>query len=224
MERIATATKSVDLFGAGKHGFTDGNPPGGTPPTQFSALWCNAVQESIVLAMEDVGLTPGVSNYQLAQAMATYARHVRPRGISAGSNYTTVRSDTTNDIRDDWYEWKRLGGKLSAADNSTHSIVWTADSAEFDNSQFTIEAWASCVSTTDIDVYSNAHLRGSGKKVGGVATLQDFEVAYVAGSIAVDWELFAAGGTPSVRVLLPVAGGALFNIGATVILRNVSRI
>jgi hypothetical protein len=56
MKRIDTTTKAVDLFGAGKPGFKDGDPVSGTPSTQLNALWFNNVQEEIANVIESTGV------------------------------------------------------------------------------------------------------------------------------------------------------------------------
>jgi microcystin-dependent protein len=58
MIRINTATKAVDLHGAGKHGFKDGNVGLGIAPTAFEAAWCNGVQEELLALIEAAGITP----------------------------------------------------------------------------------------------------------------------------------------------------------------------
>lgn len=55
MKRIDSANKSVDLFGAGKHGFRDGNKALGINPTEFNADWCNHVQEELANLVEGAG-------------------------------------------------------------------------------------------------------------------------------------------------------------------------
>ncbi len=55
MKRIDTSTKSIDLYGAGKDGFTDGNPGSGVPATQLNASWFNTLQEEIAHVVEAVG-------------------------------------------------------------------------------------------------------------------------------------------------------------------------
>jgi hypothetical protein len=56
MKRIETATAQVDKFGAGKPGFTDGNPEDGTPATDLNALMWDQVQESLVRTIEKAGM------------------------------------------------------------------------------------------------------------------------------------------------------------------------
>lgn len=71
MQRIATGTRKLDLFGAGKDGFTAGNPNSKIPATQLSAVFFNSVQEEIANAIEDAGFTLLVGdNTQLMQSVA----------------------------------------------------------------------------------------------------------------------------------------------------------
>lgn len=53
MKRIDTATKAVDLFGPGKHGFKAGNVLSGEAPTKLAADWFNHVQEEIARLVEE---------------------------------------------------------------------------------------------------------------------------------------------------------------------------
>ncbi|MCF7963963.1 MAG: hypothetical protein K9L79_00320 [Methylobacter tundripaludum] len=57
MQRIDTATKFIDLFGAGKHGFRDGNKALGIAATQVNADLFNNVQEEICRVVEAAGIT-----------------------------------------------------------------------------------------------------------------------------------------------------------------------
>lgn len=56
MKRIATATKHVDKFGGGKHGFRNGDPLTGTPATALEDTWCDHVQEEIANVIEGFGV------------------------------------------------------------------------------------------------------------------------------------------------------------------------
>lgn len=62
MHRINTATKAVDLFGAGKHGFKNGNLALGIPPTDLDAEWFNAVQEELMALLEAAGVIPDTAS------------------------------------------------------------------------------------------------------------------------------------------------------------------
>lgn len=83
MDRISTASKAVDLFGAGKHGFKDGNLALGMAPTDFNAEWFNGVQEELAGLVEASGIA--LSNADRAQLRKALARFY-------GGNVTTVNS------------------------------------------------------------------------------------------------------------------------------------
>lgn len=74
MDRINTATKAVDLYGAGKHGFKNSNATLGTPPTDFNAEWPNGVQEELLGIIEGAGVVPALATLtQVRQAIKRIA-------------------------------------------------------------------------------------------------------------------------------------------------------
>ncbi|MCP2935921.1 hypothetical protein NK983_24860, partial [Salmonella enterica subsp. enterica serovar Typhimurium] len=69
MDRINTATKALDLFGPGKHGFKDGNLALAIQPTALDAAFFNDLQEEAIGVIEGAGLVPAAGNRtQLRQA------------------------------------------------------------------------------------------------------------------------------------------------------------
>lgn len=91
MDRINTASKAVDLFGVGKHGWKNRNVATGVEPTDFNAQWCNGVQEELLAVIEAAGLAPNAGvNTQLLQAIQLllaapgavvyFARNTAPTG------------------------------------------------------------------------------------------------------------------------------------------------
>lgn len=62
MFRIDTPNKAVDLFGAGKHGFRDGDKALGINPTELSASQQNALQEELAAIVEAAGLALNKAN------------------------------------------------------------------------------------------------------------------------------------------------------------------
>lgn len=62
MHRIDTPNRAVDLFGAGKDGWRDGNKALGINPTEFNADMMNALQEELAGIAEAAGLTLNPSN------------------------------------------------------------------------------------------------------------------------------------------------------------------
>lgn len=73
MQRIAGDDVDADLFGAGKDGFTDGNP-GTEAATVLTPEWCNQLQEELVAGLiEHAGLTPDATTVQVRAAIAAIA-------------------------------------------------------------------------------------------------------------------------------------------------------
>ncbi|WP_186381546.1 MULTISPECIES: hypothetical protein [Yersinia] len=62
MHRIDTPTAQADKFGAGKNGFTRGNPQTGVPATALDDDYCDAVQEEIVGVIEGAGIALNKDN------------------------------------------------------------------------------------------------------------------------------------------------------------------
>ncbi|HCC2880934.1 TPA: carbohydrate kinase [Klebsiella pneumoniae] len=70
MHRIDTSTAQKDKFGAGKNGFTGGNPQTGELPTALNAEFFDSVQEEIASIIEEAGITlSSASNNQLLAAV-----------------------------------------------------------------------------------------------------------------------------------------------------------
>lgn len=61
MDRINTATKAVDLYGAGKNGFKNSNASLGTSATDFNAEWPNGVQEELLGLIEGAGIVAALA-------------------------------------------------------------------------------------------------------------------------------------------------------------------
>lgn len=63
MIRITTASRAVDLFGAGKDGFKNGNPGTGDPATSLEAAWFNMAQEELARIVEAAGIALDGAKY-----------------------------------------------------------------------------------------------------------------------------------------------------------------
>ena len=91
MQRIDTPTVAQDLFGPGKHGFTDGDIPKGVPTTWLNAAMFNALQEEIARVIEAAGLVLNPSDYtQLLQALG--------RLVAEGITNTPINADTLDGL------------------------------------------------------------------------------------------------------------------------------
>lgn len=105
MQRIDTATKAVDLFGAGKHGYKNGNRALGILPTDFNAVSLNNLQEEICRVIEAAGIAlDGTVFDQLLTALR-----------SAGVFATQLASDNSTKVATT--AWIKLGFEVSFATN-----------------------------------------------------------------------------------------------------------
>ncbi|MCW6651653.1 hypothetical protein, partial [Yersinia ruckeri] len=62
MHRIDTPTAQVDKFGAGKNGFTRGNPQTGVPATALDDDYFDSVQEELAGVIEGAGIVLNKAN------------------------------------------------------------------------------------------------------------------------------------------------------------------
>lgn len=82
MHRIDTVTAQKDKFGAGKNGFTRGNPQTGTPATDLDDEYFDMLQEELCAVVESAGLIleKGKHN-QLVEALFRIGAGAPPIGI-----------------------------------------------------------------------------------------------------------------------------------------------
>jgi phage-related tail fiber protein len=126
MKRIDTATKAVDLFGAGKHGFRDGDLGLGVVPTDLDAVFFNDLQEEVVGIIESAGLTPtaGVRN-QLWQAIQIMIAASVVQDYKASVRYTTTANIALSGLGTqaggDWPSALTAGDRIFAKDQTTGS-------------------------------------------------------------------------------------------------------
>lgn len=91
MKRIDTTTKAIDLHGAGKHGFRDGNLATNVAPTDFNADWPNGVQEELLSIIETAGLVPnGATLTQVRQAIDVMLRKQAGAICAAGGTVDAI--------------------------------------------------------------------------------------------------------------------------------------
>jgi len=87
MHRIDTSTAQKDKFGAGKNGFTGGNPQTGELPTALDADYFDSLQEEISSVIEAAGLTLSkAANSQLKDAITRLT-------LSRKSPFSDIKSD-----------------------------------------------------------------------------------------------------------------------------------
>ncbi|MDP3165110.1 MAG: hypothetical protein Q8N06_06605 [Hydrogenophaga sp.] len=83
MDRINTDTKAENLFGAGKHGFKNGDLSIGVYPTDLDEDWFNGAQEELMSIIEGAGVVPDI-------AVHTKVKQALKRLF--GGNVTTVNT------------------------------------------------------------------------------------------------------------------------------------
>ncbi|WP_256849914.1 carbohydrate kinase [Pantoea sp. Fr-CA_6] len=123
MHRIDTPTAQVDKFGAGKNGFTGGNPQTGELPTALDASFFDSVQEEISGVIEAAGLKLiKAKNDQLLNAinlLVSSGRLMNVRVFIASGNYTP--SAGTKRIKVTVVGGGGGGGGSAATDANTRS-------------------------------------------------------------------------------------------------------
>lgn len=133
MKRIDTATKSEDLFGAGKHGFRNSNKGAGIAATQVDADWCNHIQEEIANVVEGAGdALDDADRTQLLQAINTLIAAAQINEPTGKVIYMTGNAAPTGYIKangalllrasyPDLWAYAQASGNLAATDGA-----WTA--------------------------------------------------------------------------------------------------
>lgn len=199
MDRINTATKAVDLHGAGKHGFTGGNPNGSVPATKLSPAWCNAVQEALVRVIEEVGLTPDDADYdQFVQALYLAARDWRPGPTSeSGAPRTWVTQEGS-------YFESWLAGERTIADvNRVGGTTANLDFAVLNNGGFGGEVEA-IIMRTDLPGRCGRLKYGfQGVRQAGTVTIGGGDILYENfDTLVIDsHSLIASGGSARLRII-----------------------
>jgi hypothetical protein len=120
MKRIDTSTKSIDLFGAGKDGWKDGNKVLGIMATVANATWFNAVQEELANAIEGAGLAlDPANNAQLSsvlQGLMASGRLIGYQEFTVSGNYTPATNNPKFVIVEVWGGGGGGGGAVANTD------------------------------------------------------------------------------------------------------------
>ncbi|WP_368565477.1 hypothetical protein [Pseudoxanthomonas sp. UTMC 1351] len=96
MQRINTPTAAQNLFGPGKHGFTDGDVYAAVPTTRLIAAWFNALQEEVARVIEAAGLVLDPSDHtQLLQAIGLVVQNI--------VNNTSFNADTLDGLDSSYF-------------------------------------------------------------------------------------------------------------------------
>jgi hypothetical protein len=108
MQRIDTASKAVDLFGAGKHGYKDGNRALGIAATDFNAASFNAMQEELANVVEGFGLAIDPNdNQQMHKAIIRAMGGVLSKSVAGSAAVALTAAEAV-------YGILRLTGAITA--------------------------------------------------------------------------------------------------------------
>lgn len=103
MHRIDTPTAQKDKFGAGKNGFTRGNPQTGTPATDLDDDYFDMLQEELVGIVEGAGITlDKTKRNQLGTALPLFLglKTAALRDVGTGANQIPDMSSFTSTTGD----------------------------------------------------------------------------------------------------------------------------
>lgn len=95
MHRIEGSGVEADKFGAGKDGFTEGNPAAGVRATEISDSWLDAVQEEIANAIEGSGQTLKTVATEVRSQLDYAVRGAR--ALMMAANLTAIDIGTTSE-------------------------------------------------------------------------------------------------------------------------------
>ena len=98
MHRIDTATAQKDKFGAGKNGFTRGNPQTGTPATDLDDDYFDMIQEELCRVVEESGeeLDKGKHDQLLTALRALLLSRSNPFGDIASDGPEAIATALVN--------------------------------------------------------------------------------------------------------------------------------
>lgn len=106
MHRIDTSSRQKDKFGAGKDGFTQGDPQTGTQATQVSATFLGSIQEEIAAVIEDSDSGATLNKSKNNQLVTAIKSIIRSAGMLATETVNGVikiasQSQTNAGVADD---------------------------------------------------------------------------------------------------------------------------
>lgn len=124
MHRIDTPTALKDKFGAGKNGFTRGNPQTGIPATDLDDDYFDMLQEELASVVEAAGITLDKTKHnQLLDAILRVGAGAPPIGIP----FFWTSSAMPNAVMPEWSDMvflKLNDATFSAATYPKLALVW----------------------------------------------------------------------------------------------------
>ncbi|EOU3147233.1 hypothetical protein AB8884_10515 [Yersinia enterocolitica] len=141
MHRIDTPTAQVDKFGAGKNGFTRGNPQTGVPATALDDDYFDAVQEELAGVVEAAGMT--LKKTDRAQVLAAIklliGSETNTKYLKVASNLAEIKAAgaaavsaaLTNLGLSDAAHLSQLTGVIGTSRNAKMSVTAASSTATF---------------------------------------------------------------------------------------------
>lgn len=111
MHRIDTSTAQKDKFGAGKNGFTEGNPQTGTPATALNSAFFDTIQEEIAGVVEATGTALNTDNN--AQLLAAIRSLISETSVPAIDDLYITKGKTDPNVKWLGTTWEYLGEGLT---------------------------------------------------------------------------------------------------------------
>lgn len=175
MQRINTDSKAVDLFGAGKHGYTAGDPASGVPATEMSAGALNAVQEEICNLIEGADVTlDNTDNGQLLESVGRMIRGFLPEYVGEFGYPMLYRTRQYGNERDTWYGCRQIEHVLNTASGGTAEAVMSTPT----NTYFKGRANVVIVRTDNSAAQAGYELHFHGRNVAGTADISHEDIVY----------------------------------------------
>ena len=163
MHRIDTSTAQVDKFGAGKNGFTGGNPQTGELPTALDADFFDAFQEELATVIEGAGIALEKSRHnQLLTALNKLfsGRLINVQRIISSGTYTP--SPGTKSIVVEGVGAGGASGNVTATGATQNAI-----SAAGSNGAYAIARYTSGFGSVPVTIGSGGVPNGAGGGSGG---------------------------------------------------------
>ncbi len=202
---IETATAIPAGIGELSNRFTDGNPQGGTPPTQLNAKFFNAVADEINYAIYTFLATYGLLpldpdiNSQLSLALTRALRYRRNHESGTTDAFTLQTQDSLSGTPLDWKAWEQTGHKAAAA-AGTHTLCAITPP---NNSRGYATIRGTAVKVGALATYHSVTVDVSWHKTGGAVVIDHYANNYQDGAGGATWTPVNSSGALAVEVSVP---------------------
>lgn len=148
---IDSEHKVTDHYATGVHGFTSGDAPANTLPTELTPTWCGNVQQEINNAIEASGATlNGANDDQLSAAIEDIALSRKPRTSGKTVIFTQFDANVASAEADAWGQYEKTGRVHELTGGGSTFDLVTLDTDDIpDNCVLVIEYMCSLQRATD---------------------------------------------------------------------------